>query len=304
MDELAWNGIRSGAAQYGAEATYLVATRSGQRGPEPHLVEQDLQKFVSAGCDLIATAGFTVGDAAATTAKANPTRKFLILDFDYDPPIENVSAYLYATDQAAFLAGYVAAAVTKTGRVGTFGGFQMPPVEAYMDGFALGVAHYNQKRGASRRVLGWDVASRTGYFANDFVVEARGAEVTSRLLAEGADIVFPVAGLASLGALDPVLSRPGRYVIGVDTDWVEAYPDKASVILTSVEKRFNLSAISAIKALAEGRHEGRTRIGTIANGEVGIAPFHQLESLVSEDVRDDLGQIKTDIITGKIRTRP
>ena len=242
--------------------------------------------------------------AMAAVAKANPHQKFLMLDFDYDPPIDNVLAYTYATDQGAFLAGYVAAAVSKTGKVGTFGGFQFPTVEAYMDGFALGVNHYNQRNGTNLRVLGWDVARRIGYFTNEFALPVAGARMANRLLAEGADMIFPVAGLAGVGAADSALAHGRAYVIGVDTDWAESYPERASIILTSVEKRYHLSAISAIRALAEGKYVGGTHVGTIANGEIGLAPFHRLSSLVSEQIRNDLGQIKTDIMIGKIKTKP
>lgn len=227
-----------------------------------------------------------------------------MLDFDYSPPIDNVLAYVYATDQAAFLAGYVAAAVTRTGKLGTFGGFQFPTVESYMDGFALGVSYYNQKNGTNRKVLGWDVAGRKGYFTDDFALTAAGARMGNRLLAEGADIIFPVAGAAGVGAADSVLAHGGAYVIGVDTDWAESYPERASIVLTSVEKRYNLSAISAIKALAEGKYTSGTQVGSIGSGEVGLAPYHRLDHLVSEKVRKDLGQLKTDIMVGKIKTKP
>jgi len=303
-DALTWSGIQAGVAQYGAEASYVVATRPGETGPDTPLVEQDLSSFVAAGCDLIAATGFAVGDAVAAVAKGHPRQKFLMLDFDCEPAIDNVLAYVYATDQGAFLAGYVAAAVSKTGKLGTFGGFQFPTVESYMDGFALGVNYYNDRNGTHHRVLGWDVAQRTGYFTNDFALRAAGAKMGGRLLGEGADVIFPVAGSAGVGAADSVLAHGRAYVIGVDTDWAESYPERAPVMLTSVEKRYNLSAISAIKALAEGKWSSGTHVGTIANGEIGLAPYHRLGSLVSEQVRTSLGQIKTDIMIGKIKTKP
>ncbi len=304
MDDLTWQGIQSAVAPYGARATYVVATRPGENSPELHVLEQKINGFISASCDLIVTSGFSVGDTTAALAKANPRQRFLILDFAYDPPIENVSAYLYATDQGAFLAGYVAAAVSRTGKVGTFGGFQFPTVESYMDGFALGVAHYNAKHGTRHETIGWNVATRTGYFANEFSLKSAGEAMGRRLLSEGADVIFPVAGFAGVGAADAVREHGNAYIVGVDTDWAESYPEHASLVLTSVEKRFNLSAISAITALAEGRHDGGTHVGTVANGEVGIAPFHQLHGLVSLQVEEEVGQLKTDIISGKLKTRP
>jgi basic membrane protein A len=166
------------------------------------------------------------------------------------------------------------------------------------------VDHYRQRHGTRHQVLGWDVARRKGYFTNEFSLTDAGAKMGRRLLAEGADVIFPVAGSAGLGAADAVGAHGNAYVIGVDTDWADSYPERASVILTSVEKRFHLSAISAIGALVEGKYKGGTHVGTIANGEIGLAPYHRLDSHVSEQVRSDLGQVKTDIMIGKIKTRP
>ena len=303
--EATWNGLQSGAAQYEAEASYVPVGQAGDSLPQPEVINQKITDFVSANCDLIVTAGFNSGDATAAAAKANPRQKFQILDFAYDSPIDNVWAHVYAADQGAFLAGYVAASVSKTGTVGTFGAFQFPTIETFMDGFALGVAYYNEKNGTDVQVLGWDVASRTGYFTNDFSSKDKGVDMGNQLLTEGADIIFPVAGPAvGIGAAEAVLAHGNAYFIGVDTDWVISYPEYASITLTSVEKRYGLSVISAIKAAADDAFAGGTHIGTIANGEIGLASFHELDALVSAKVKTDLIQIKTDIITGKIKTGP
>jgi basic membrane protein A len=81
---------------------------------------------MEAKCDLILTVGYLLGPATAGAAQAHPEQKFEILDFAYDPVLPNVWAQVYSTDQAAFMAGYVAASVTKTGKVGTFGGVSIP----------------------------------------------------------------------------------------------------------------------------------------------------------------------------------
>ncbi len=78
------------------------------------------------------------------------------MDYAYDPTIPNVLGQVFSTDQAGFLAGYLAAGVTKTGKVGTFGGIQIPTVTVFMDGYALGVKHYNEEQGTKVEVLGWD----------------------------------------------------------------------------------------------------------------------------------------------------
>jgi basic membrane protein A len=92
---------------------------------------------------------------AVQAAASKSAQKFFVIDWS-TIPFDNVWNQFYATDQPAFLAGYLAAAATKTGKVATFGGIQYPVVTIYMDGFALGVEYYNQKHGTRVEVLGWE----------------------------------------------------------------------------------------------------------------------------------------------------
>ncbi len=134
----------------------------------------DLLVTLEEGCDLIVTVGFLLGADTAIAAEANPDQKFAIIDFAYFDedgnkiPYDNVVELNFATDQAAFLAGYVAAGTTQTGIVGTFGGIPIPPVTVFMDGFWYGVDYYNQENGTDVQVLGWDPATQEGLFTGNF----------------------------------------------------------------------------------------------------------------------------------------
>ncbi len=101
----------------------------------------NIDAMIAANCDLIITVGFLLADATAAAAIANPDQDFAIVDAsfsdaDFNPVMyDNVKSLLFATDQAAFLAGYAAAGHTKTGTVATFGGGNFPGVTDFMDGF-------------------------------------------------------------------------------------------------------------------------------------------------------------------------
>jgi basic membrane protein A len=101
-----------------------------------------------------------------------------------------------------------------------------------------------------------------------------------------------------------VKSHEAAYIIGVDTDWAVAEPTYADIILTSVTKNLDASVVLTVKAIEEGTFTGGVHIGSLETGEVGLAPFHELDSLVSAKVKAELEQIRKDIIAGKIRTRP
>ena len=110
------------------------------------------------------TVGFLLGDATKEAANANPDIPFSIVDFAYadgDITNNNVLGQVFNTDEAAFLAGYLAAGMTKTGKVGTFGGVNIPPVTIFMDGFYNGVQKYNADNGKNVEVLGWDLGERS-----------------------------------------------------------------------------------------------------------------------------------------------
>ncbi|MGH2591993.1 MAG: BMP family ABC transporter substrate-binding protein, partial [Anaerolineae bacterium] len=212
FNQTAYKGVQDAGAMLGWEGAVLESQQQTD-------YETNINEFLQSGCDLIVTVGFLLGDATSAAAKANPDQNFQILDFAYEEPHDNVWQQVYATDQGAFLAGYVAASVTKTGKVGTFGGINIPPVTDFMDGFALGVAYYNQENDANVEVLGWSTAANDGLFTGDFSDQDKGRQTAESLMDEGADIILPVAGPVGLGAAAAVQDRGNAYLIGVDTDW-------------------------------------------------------------------------------------
>ena len=294
----AWKGVTDAMALLqNIEGKYLESQQQTD-------YEKNINAFLSEGCDLIITVGFLLGDATQSEAEANPTQKFSIVDYAYDPMIPNVLGQVFNTDEAAFLAGYLAAGVTKTGKVGTFGGIQIPTVTAFMDGFDLGVQYYNRKHGTNVEVLGWDPASQTGLFTGNFESTDDGRTMGQSLMDEGADIIMPVAGPVGLGTAAAALERGNTYIIGVDNDWYVASPEYASIVLTSVLKNMDITTFEAIKDVQAGTFAGGVTVGTLKNGGVGLADFHDLDSQVSDQLKAELEQVKADIIAGTIATKP
>jgi basic membrane protein A len=265
--------------------------------------EKNIKEFQRGDCDLIVGV-FSMADAIRFAAETNPDQKFQIETF-YEQPMDNVWTPIYASNQPAFLAGYVAAAVTKTGKVGTFGGIDIPGVAVFMDGFALGVAYYNKENGTSVEVLGWDAEKHEGLFVGGFCCALEGRQITQQLLEEGADIILPVAGTGvAPGAAYAVRTHGDAYLIGVDTDWAKTYPEFADIVLTSIMKNLDVSVIQAVSAIEDGTFTGGEHIGTLETGEVGLAPFYEFDWLITDEVKAELEQIKYDIISGIIKTKP
>jgi basic membrane protein A len=293
----AWKGIQDAEAELGIEAKYLESQQQTD-------YEKNINAFLEEGCDLIVTVGFLLGDATAAAAEANPDQKFSIVDFAYDPTIDNVLGQVFDTDEAAFLAGYLAAGVSKTGKVGTYGGIQIPTVTIFMDGFAMGVDYYNQQNGTNVEVLGWDPAAQTGLFTGNFESLDDGRNLGESLMDEGADVIMPVAGPVGLGTAAAVQERGGVYIIGVDSDWTQTSPQFADITLTSVLKKMDVTTMESIKMAQDDTFAGGVVVGTLENTGVDLAPFHELDSMVSADLKAELETLRAGIIDGSIQTSP
>jgi basic membrane protein A and related proteins len=265
-----------------------------------------INTFVSQKCNIIVTLGFAMGDATKAAAKANASQKFAIVD--NVTPGANVNSLVFNTVQDAFLGGYLAAGMTKTGKVATFGGQEFPTVTIYMDGYWDGVQYYNQKHGTHVQVLGWDEKTQKGSFTGDFTNQTKGQTLTQTFISEGADIIFPVAGNVGLGAAKAVQqadAAAGSQKVNmewVDLDGCVSAATYCKYFITSVLKGETLAVKTAVLAAAGGTFKGGNYIGTLANGGVSLAPFHDWDSKVSASLKSELQQISKGIQDGSIQT--
>jgi basic membrane protein A len=297
FNDTAWKGVTDAQEQFAVEAVVLESQVDSD-------YEKNLEKCVQSGSLLTVSVGYLIGDATASAAETSPDHRFAIVDYSYDPGYPNVLGLEFATDQAAFIAGYLAAGVTKTGKVGTFGGVNIPTVTIFMDGFTRGVQYYNEIHAAEIQVIGWDPILRIGLFTETFDVVQKGVLMGEMLMDEGVDIIMPVAGGVGQGTATVALERGGVYLIGVDTDWTVSSPEYASIVLTSVVKRMDVAVLNAIQQVINADFEGGVYVGTLVNEGVGITSFHELDALVADELKEELDQVRADIIAGSLQTRP
>jgi basic membrane protein A len=293
----AWKGVTDAVNEFGIEGIYIESSQQTD-------YEKNVNAFIEEGCDLIVTVGFLLGDATKAAAEANPDQKFAIVDFTYDPAYPNVRGSQYQIHQATFLAGYLSAGMTESGIVGTYGGLQIPPVTAFMDGFVLGVEKYNEVHGTDVQVLGWDIAGQTGLFTGDFSDLDKGKTTTLSLLDEGADIIMPVAGPVGGGTLAAIKERGTGKMIGVDTDWSIFYPADADVILASALKNMDMFVTESIKMVIDDNFVGENLNGTLENGFVGLAIGTAFTDQVPAELMSEIEDLEAEIIAGTLQTTP
>jgi basic membrane protein A len=295
-------GVKRASRKLKVEASTLDADTETE-------VVANIDAFVTAGnCDLIIGVAFRVAFEMEPFIAANPDQKFAVLDWSSGGIYDNAAEVLFSVNEAGFLAGYTAAGISETGKVGVFGGLPIPPVTLFMDGYALGVEHYNAQYGASVEVLGWDPDLQTGLFSFTFTDPTAGQAMASDLYDLGADTVFPVAGETSFGALDEAALRRAAgetvRIIGVDFDWSDTFGDPDRVILTSVIKDLGAAVFDQINALVEGTWQAGIIEEGLESGWVDIARFHKLNQNVPGHLKNDLKGIREGIIDGSIPTTP
>jgi len=294
FNETAYAGLTRAESELGTEIAFLESTSEADFAPNiDALLDQD--------CDLIITIGFLLGDATESAAIDNPDADFAIVDFAYEDPPDNVRQLTFATDEAAFLAGYLAAGMTESGTVGTYGGIKLPSVTIFMTGFEAGIVHYNEENGTAVELEGWSTEAGDGLFTGDFEDQTKGRSTTEQLLDTGADIIMPVAGPVGLGSIEAVRADGGdAKLIWVDSDGCVSVPGACDLFLTSVQKKMDVAVFETIETAVNGDFEGGLYSGTLENEGVDIAPFNEFEDEVPPELAAELDELRQQIIDGDL----
>lgn len=285
----AWKGMLQAEEELGVEIKFVESQSEVDFIP-------NIQSMVAEGCDIVITVGFLLGDATAEQVAANPDTLFVGLDQAAVEGADNSRGYFYATNQPAFLAGYLSAGMTTTGKIATFGGIDIGgPVTDFMDGFVWGAEYYNSQKGANVEVLGWNPDTKEGVFVGNFESKDDGRTTGQSFADEGADIVLPVAGPVGEGTAALAIERGDMLIVGVDADWFETVPTAKSVILTSILKKLDESVFDSIKAAQDGEFTG----GQFFGGG-GLTPYHDLDSEVPSELADEVNDIASQINLGSL----
>ncbi|KUG59325.1 hypothetical protein AVL62_06505 [Serinicoccus chungangensis] len=253
----------------------------------------NVSNLVSQGCNITIGVGFLLEDAIQAAAEENPDTNFALIDSafsdaDFNPvELDNAKPILFNTAEASYLAGYLAAGMTESGTVATFGGLQIPSVSVFMDGFADGVDKFNEDNGTDVNLLGWDKEAQEGAFSGDFENQSQGQTLTEQFISQGADIVMPVAGPVGLGAAAAASESDGVKIVWVDSDGYLTASEYSDLMLTSVMKEIGAAVEQTITETVEGGFTNEPYVGTLENDGVGLAEYH-----------DYAGDVEAMMVTG------
>jgi basic membrane protein A len=305
FNQSSWEGMQAAAATDPSkiQVTYLPSTTSAEYA-------SNISTFIAKKCGIIVTVGFLMADATEAAAKANPTQKFAIVDCSYasdcltGTKLKNIDQLVFNTVQDGFLGGYLAAGMSKTHIVATYGGEDFGTVTIYEDGFWDGVQYYNAHNHANVKVLGWNEKTQKGNFIGNFTDLGAGQSLTNTFIGEGADVIFPVAGGVGLGSAKAVQTADssGKNVLmeWVDTDGCISAAQYCKYMVSSVTKGITSAVKTSVLAAAGGTFAGGVYVGTLANGGAVLSPYHDLASKVPAALQAEINTLRQDIISGKI----
>lgn len=278
-----------------AEAELPVDVTIIEAGMDRGRWQPALADATDQGYDVVIGGTWEMTGFMAELSPDYPDTKFII--FDDAPDFTgganaNILAINYRVSTAGYLAGYAAAKISKTGKIGEILGVEGATILEFALGFEQGAKAANPDVEVTRAVAG------------SFTDPAKGKELALAQFAQGVDIVFPIAGGTGIGALQAARDE-GKLAVGVDSDQAEIFaptdPAQAEVIFTSVEKKVGDSLFTALQQTIDGTAPyGTNLILGLADGAVGISKNSYYEKLVPAEVRAEVDAEEAKIIAGEI----
>lgn len=292
FNQSTWEGVKQAGIELGlveGEGFKYIETQ------DPKDYTDNIQQFVDAGFNIVVTVGFALAEATDAAAAENPDMYFIGVDQFQVEALPNVAGLVFNEDKAGFLAGALAASLSKTGTIAAVLGTDLvPPVVAFGVGYENGAKYINPD-------INVTTTFHPGEISQSFVDPEWGAATARQALDQGADIIFGAGGQTGNGALQEVAAAQGAgeslFCIGVDTDQWETLPAAHPCLVSSAMKLLTPSVVDLVQQYVAGAPVTGNYFGP-----TGLAPFHDFEDVVPQEVKDTLATIDAGLKDGTLET--
>lgn len=297
FNQFSWEGAQDGATKIGAPAPKSAQSQVSAD------IAKNIQAFVDQKLDVIVTVGFAATGDTYKAAKANPSIKFIGVDQapcinaageidttfkdcsgDMSKLTPNYQGIQWKEQQPGYLAGIVAASISKSHVIGAVGGTSsVPAVPNYIAGYQKGALSIDP---STKVVIGYvSPAPDKAAFAD----AAGGNAFAKQMLSTNPtmDVIFQVAGLTGNGVLQAACDA-NIHAIGVDVDQFVSTPDSSKCIVVSAEKKLKKNVSDAIVRISQGTAKGGVLKLDITTDDVGLSSFHDSQSLITADTQKKL----------------
>lgn len=284
FNQSAWEGVQKAAEENTIFTNYVETVDATD-------YMANIELFAQNDYDIIVTVGFALGEATLEAAAMYPDIDFIGVDIFIAEDIPNVTGLIFEEDKSGFLAGVLAGMLTETNTIAAVLGTDLvPPVVAFKEGYEAGAAWVNSDVEviSTYHPGGLDVA---------FTDPEWGATTAAQAIDNGADVIFGAGGNTGNGALIEVAGYEGLYCIGVDSDQWFTVPEAQPCLVSSAMKLITPAVAELIGLSIEGNFPGGNYIG-----DVGLAPFHDFEPMISQDIIDMLAEARQGLDDGTLDT--
>jgi basic membrane protein A len=284
FNQSAWEGVQKAADDGVADHVDYIETKDAKD------YGSNIALFAEDGYDVIVTVGFGLGEATAAAAAEYPEILFIGVDQFYETPITNVTGLLFHEWKAGFEAGALAGMLTETKLLaGVYGTDLAPAVLAFGEGFEDGAKYIDPE-------IEVITTYHPGGFASGFTDPEWGAATSKQAIEQGADVIFAAGGKTGNGGLIETANYPGVFCIGVDSDQWGTVPEAHPCLVSSAMKLIVPGVSELIAQAKAGTFPGGNYYGTI-----GLAPFHDFDAQISQEIKDKLAEIDAALLADEIK---
>jgi len=300
FNQSAWDGAQKGAKEFGYDVKYIESK-------QPTDYEKNIDQFATEKYDVIITVGFLMGDATAVKALQYPNIKFAIIDNAYYPTkgvaycddtkkdcyaesLKNVTSLMFQEDQVGFLAGVLAAGMSKSGVVCSVAGMEIPPVQRFVIGYQNGAKWMKP-----------DIKTPLNVYIPSFTDPPKGKETGQSMIGQGCDVIFGVGGNTGNGGLLAAKEK-GLMAIGVDVDQYNTYPEVKDALISSAAKNVDAAVYNYLKTVKDGSVKAGIMTANLSNGGIGLAPYHDWDSKIPQAVKDKVKEATDGLKSGTLQT--
>jgi len=279
-----WNGLLRAEKDLGAVIRFIESKDAADFG-------KNIDALAALKYDMIVTMGYTMIDATSAAAKKYTDIHFVGVDQEVREKLPNLVSLVFPEDQAGFLVGALAAQMSKTGMIGSvLGPESVPPVKRFGEGYMAGAKYINPKIQVLLVYYG-------GELDKSFVDPEWGRAAAIDLIGKGCDVIFGAGGMTGNGAVLGAAEK-GVMVIGVDVDQYYTLPEARKMLLTSAMKLLGNGTFQLIKMDMAGKFPP----GGYFGGTAGIAPYHDMEASVPQNVKDMMVKLAAMLASGELKT--
>jgi len=283
--DAAWNaGAYAGLTlirdSLGVEVSHVEARTPAEQ-------EEALRTYAVQGWDLVFGHGFEFQQPAERVSAEHPGTVFIVTSGER--VAGNVAPLVFRIEEGTFLAGMVAGALSKTGKIGFVGGIELPPIRRGYQGWVAGARRMNPA-----------IETRVSYL-NNFDDAAAGREAALAMIRVGVDMLHHNADAAGLGVFQAAKESRGVYVFGANADQRSLAPER---VVGSAIIDLPRAFLAVARELAEGRFTPKVESFGLEGGVIRYVPNPALDSLLPPDLTGRVAAAADSIIAGTLPPVP